>query len=261
MSHHFRKTSFRISWPLRGEFTGNRWILPTKGNNTELCRFCLSLNIVLNKHSSCVTIYISYTNKHTECPNYIVAVLKTSSDGISLSANVHDLIPYSVKLFRLYTDEWNNKHWGCIDFWYCSLCGTHLIWPSWSIWHTGLKKYGQRGQMAMRVVAWNRACLQLAVAVSVHLTYGAHEIWLTMADNILKGIYRKTIFSNSYSWTRLKYNHDCYVQKFATGQAIYHNVNQCHLCHYNNIWCHTDDEVVKLTRKISGRSIFFLWLT
>ena len=44
---------------------------------------------------------------------------------ISLSENVHDLILYSVKLFRLYTDEWNNKHWGCNDFWYCSLCRTY----------------------------------------------------------------------------------------------------------------------------------------
>ena len=36
------------------------------------------------------------------------------------------------KLFRLYTDEWNNKHWGCNDFWNCWLCRTYLIWPSLS---------------------------------------------------------------------------------------------------------------------------------
>ena len=78
----------------------------------------------------------------------------------------------------------------------------------------------------MRVVAYNRACLQLSVTVSVHLTYGAQEIWLTMADDILKDIYWNTIFSNLYSWTRLTFNHDCYVQEFATEQAIYHYVNQ-----------------------------------
>ena len=174
MSHHGRKTSFRISWPLRGEFTGNRWILPTKGRNTELCRFCISLNIVLNTHSSCVAMNCTYTNKHIECPNYIVAVLKTSSGATSLSENVHDLILYSVKWFRLYSDEWNNKRCGCIDFWYCSLTGTQSIWPSWSIWYTGLKKYGQREQMASMVCGWLRE-----VARACSWLWPSRSIWHT----------------------------------------------------------------------------------
>ena len=47
---------------------------------------------------------------------------------ISLSENAHGFISYSMKWFPQYTDEWNNKHWGCKVFWYCSLCRTHLIW-------------------------------------------------------------------------------------------------------------------------------------
>ena len=33
-----------------------------RDSNTELCRFCISLSIVLNKHSSCVAINWTYTN-------------------------------------------------------------------------------------------------------------------------------------------------------------------------------------------------------
>ena len=144
---------------------------------------------------------------------------------ITLSENVNESILYSGKWFRLYMDERNNKHWGCNDFWYCPMSYTSnmtvLIYRVEEIWPPRAD-----GWYAMRVVAWNRACLLLSLTVSLHSIYEAQEIWLTMADGILKYIYWKTIFSNWYSWTRLTFIHDCYVQKFATEQAIYHYVNQ-----------------------------------
>ena len=62
MSHHGRKTSFRISWPLREEFMVTDGFSSQRDSNTELCRFCISLSIVLNKHSCCVAMNWTYTN-------------------------------------------------------------------------------------------------------------------------------------------------------------------------------------------------------
>ena len=59
------------------------------------------------------------------------------------------------------------------------------------------------GWCGMRVVAYNRACLQLSVTVSVHLTYGAQEIWLTMADDILSCLV--FVFSNNRQSSRAEY--------------------------------------------------------
>ena len=124
-----------------------------RDSNTELCRFCISLSIVLNKHSSCVAINWTYTNTLSAqtiwWPFWRRHVFPWVKMGMIL-------ILYTVKWFRLYMDEWNNKHWGCDDFWHCSLCLTHLIWPFWSIWYAGLKKYVHRGQMAGMVCGWLR---------------------------------------------------------------------------------------------------------
>ena len=80
MSHHGRNTSFRISSPLRGEFAGNWLILLTKGQwwgaSSFLHQLEHSVEQTLQLRSDELNVY-----KHTECPNYMVAVLKmTSSD-------------------------------------------------------------------------------------------------------------------------------------------------------------------------------------
>ena len=177
------KTSFRISWSLRGEFTGNRWICPQRNSNTELCRFCISLTILLNKYSSCVAI--NWTDLSKTQPKPITNTPWVPrlhggrfEDGIfgCISLSENDLI-FSEMISPIY--GWMNKHWECYDFWYHPLCRTHLIWPSFSIWCTGRgrrrsigavlragaeprplvprrRNYGHRGQMASMVCGWVR---------------------------------------------------------------------------------------------------------
>ena len=125
-----------------------------RDSNTELCRFCISLSIVLNKHSCCVAMNWTYTNTlRAQTTWWPFWRRHFRMYFLEWKCAWFDFISHAM-ILPIY--EWNNKLWGCNDFWYCSLCRTYLIWPSWSIWYTGLKKYAHRGQMAAVVCGWLR---------------------------------------------------------------------------------------------------------
>ena len=125
-----------------------------RDSNTELCRFGISLRIVLNKHSCCVAMNWTYTNTlRAQTTWWPFGRRHFRMYFLEWKCAWFDFI-FSAMMSPIY--EWNNKHWGCNDFWYCSLCRTYLIWPSWSIWYRGLKKFVHRGQMAAVVCGWLR---------------------------------------------------------------------------------------------------------
>ena len=117
-------------------------------------------------------------------------------------------------------------HWFLVLFtlWYTSdmTVLVHLIYRVEEIWPTGPGRW---------LVWYGGGCVKSHVPVAGCDRLGSFDIRgsRNMADDGRQHSQRhlsKDTVSNSYSWTRLRYNHYCYVQKFATEQAIYHYLNQ-----------------------------------
>ena len=168
-----------------------------RDSNTELCRFCISLSIVLNKHSCCVATNTERIQTHCVPRLHGGRFADDIFGCISLNENVHDLILYPMQWFCLYMNGITNIEDAMIS---------GIVHSVVHIWYDRLGPFDKQDWRNMstegRWLLWYAGgCVKPRVPAVGCDRLGPFntrdsEIWLTMADDILKDIYWNTIFSN-----------------------------------------------------------------